>query len=276
MQISNGQVAVITGAGSGIGKALVLRCADQGMRVIAADIDIDAARQTSAEVETKGGISLAAAVDVAKPDAMAALAELCWHNFGGCQLLCNNAGVAIEKPLDQCSYGDWQWILNVNLMGVANAITAFVPRLKKQKGPAHIVNTASMAGLIPLPMTGPYVASKYAVVGLSEVLHQELSATGIGVSVLCPGAVNTRIFESERNRPDYNQAPVKQDMRLDDMGMSLDEAYRQMLEPARIAEITLAAVANNQLYIATHPEWLPLFTARVSAITAAFEHARGN
>lgn len=274
MQIKEGQTAVITGAGSGIGKALALDCANYGMCVVAADIELDAAEKTVAEITANGGEALAIKVDVSNPDDITALAELAWHQFGGCQLLCNNAGVAVEKPLDECSHADWQWVINVNLMGVANAVAAFVPRLKEQSGPAHIVNTASMAGLAPLPMAGPYVASKYAVVGLSETLNTELAETEIGVSVLCPGAVATRIFESERNRPNYQEPPLKEEMTLDEMGLSLDEAYRRVLDPQQVAKITLEAVRNNQLYIITHTEWRPLFSKRADAINAAFETSR--
>lgn len=277
MQIKPRQVAVITGAGSGIGAALAKACARQGMRIVAADIEENAAQKTVEEIRESGTEALAFQVDVAHRDSVMALARKCWEQFGGCNLLCNNAGVSVNRPLSECSASDWQWVWSVNVAGIANAIEAFVPHMQRQQEASHIVNTASMAGLIPLPDFGPYVASKYAVVGLSEVLSQELKRDGIGVSILCPGMVDTRIFESERNRPDRkpftgSESEYPSAMATDekDMQTDFDSAYTRILSPEHVADLTLEAVSNNQLYVATHPEWYELFRQRAEAIRTAF------
>lgn len=270
MKLEPGQVAVITGAGSGIGRALALACAAKGLHVLAADIEQGVADNTVEKVREFGVKALAMRVDVSEPDQVAAMAEQCWQHFGTCDLLCNNAGVSVNKALAECTASDWQWVLSVNTLAVGYALSAFLPRMKKQSS-AHIVNTASMAGLIPLANFGAYVASKYAVVGLSEVLAQELAVDNIGVSILCPGVVSTRIFESERNRYDKKTAQlVSSEDDENAMQNDFDEAYSRMLTADEVAAMVLTAVASNRLYIPTHPEWGPLFEQRSGAIQSAF------
>ncbi len=270
MEIQAGQVAVITGAGSGIGKALALACASRGLDVLVADIEQAAADNTAAKVRELGGKALAMHVDVSEPQQIAAMAEQCWQHFGECHLLCNNAGVSVNKSLADCTASDWQWVLSVNTMAIGYTLSEFLPRMKTQDS-AHIVNTASMAGLIPLANFGVYVASKYAVVGLSEVLAQELAEDNIGVSILCPGVVSTRIFESERNRPDQSSPVVAPNEDNDDaMQTDFDSAYSRMLAADDVANMVLNAVTSNRLYIPTHPEWAPLFQQRSNAIQSAF------
>lgn len=275
MKLEAGQVAVITGAGSGIGAALAYACAARGMHVVAADIEFDAAERTADALRAQGGESLAVAVNVAQRDAVQHLAERTRQVFGGCHLLCNNAGVSINRPVAECSAADWEWVWSVNVAGITHAIEAFMPMLRQQEAASHIVNTASMAGLIPLPGFGAYVASKYAVVGLSEVLHRELAGSATGVSILCPGVVDTRIFASERNRFDGTQSPAQAQAETEadnsgSMETDFDDAYSRVLSPQEVAGITLAAVEQQRLYVATHPEWLALFKQRASAIDSAF------
>jgi NAD(P)-dependent dehydrogenase (short-subunit alcohol dehydrogenase family) len=270
MKLEKNQVAVITGAGSGIGKALAFICAAKGMRVLAADIDRSAALDTAESIVHSGGIAVSYAVDVRIPESIEAMAEACWESFGACHLLCNNAGVSLNKALHHCTSDDWDWIMGVNLKGTALALSYFIPRMIEQKCEAHIVNTASMAGLIPLPQFGAYVASKYAVVGLTEVLKEELANTSIGVSILCPGVVETRIFDSERNRP--SDLPSSGSLEeKNNMNVDFDSAFSRMMSPNEVARMTLDAVEKNQLYIMTHPEWSPLFNTRVDAIKSAFQ-----
>lgn len=270
MEISSGQVAVITGAGSGIGQALAQACAERGMHVLAADIEQSAAEQTASQVREFGVKALALAIDVSQADQIAAMAERCWQHFGACHLLCNNAGVSVNKPLGACTVDDWQWVISVNTLSVGYAVSAFIPRMRAQ-GCGHIVNTASMAGLIPLPQFGVYAASKYAVVGLSEVLAMELAEDDIGVSILCPGMVRTQIYNSERNRP--GAVPGKPAPHIDQedgMQTTFDGDYTRMLDPREVAAMVLEAVSANNLYVPTHPEWAPLFDQRVQSITQAF------
>lgn len=278
MKLEAGQVAVITGAGSGIGAALALACGERGLRVVTADIEYDAAQRTANELRARGAEALAVEVNVAHRDAVQALAARTLDTFGGCHLLCNNAGVSINRPVADCSAADWEWVWSVNVTGITHAIEAFVPILRQQHAASHIVNTASMAGLVPLPGFGAYVASKYAVVGLSEVLHQELADTPTGVSILCPGVVDTRIYASERNRFDggatRGQATAQEESAEPDHAASMEtdfeDTYSRMLSPQVVADITLTAVEQERLYVATHPEWLALVRQRTAAIDSAF------
>lgn len=264
----NHKVAVITGAGSGIGAAIARTCGLAGMRVVVADIEADAAEAIASELRSNGCRALAAAVDVADRQSLLALAETTRAAFGGCDLLCNNAGVSVLGALAEASADDWHWVLSVNLLGVVHGLAAFLPDMRARGQPAHIVNTASMAGLVPLPAFGVYCASKYAVVGLSEVLHAELSGTGIGVSVVCPGLVATRIQNSDRNRPGHGAAAAEP------AGPPpvLPAALARPIEPDEVAERVLQAVRSNTLYVPTHADAAALFAARSAAIATAFAH----
>ena len=190
MESFQGKVAVITGAASGIGRALAQRCVQEGMKVVLADIE-------------EGATVLGVRTDVAQAAEVAALAQRTLESFGAVHLLFNNAGVAAGGPLWEMSLQDWEWVLGVNLWGVVHGIRTFVPLLLQQGSEAHIVNTASIAGLVSTPGLGVYNVTKHSVVTLSETLYQELQQTGapVHVSVLCPGWVNTRIHQAERNRP---------------------------------------------------------------------------
>jgi len=273
MKIQSGQVAVITGAGSGIGRALALACAARGMHLVIADIELTAANETAAMAAKHGVTAIAIEVDVSDPQQINDMAEQCWQQFDACDLLINNAGVSVNKPLAECTASDWQWVFSVNTLAIGYAIAAFLPRMKSQGG-GHIVNTASMAGLAPLPHFGPYVASKYAVLGLSETLALETAENRIGVSVLCPGVVNTRIFESERNRPNASTTAQVADNDREGMETDFDSAYSRALTPNEVADIVLEAVVENRLYVITHPEWAPLFQQRSNAIHEAFDLAQ--
>lgn len=272
------RVAVLTGAGSGIGAALARRCGASGMRVVLADVERGALQEVADEVGRGGAEVEAAVVDVRDATALERLAERTWRRFGGCHLLVNNAGVVAYRPIAELEIPDWRWILSVNLDGVIHGLHAFVPRMRKQGGPAHIVNTASMAGLIPLEGAGlgAYAASKYAVVAISETLRLELAADGIGVSVVTPGGVATRINEAERNRPRELQrkaAATPPDMeRIAGSRRSL-ERPETFLGPDAVAERILQGVRDDELYVITHPSWLPLVRQRHAALEAAFERA---
>ena len=196
-----GKVAVVTGGGSGIGAALARAFASQEMDVVVADVDVAGAEKVAADVRAVGRRALAVPTDVSKLASVEALAERTWDELGGCHVLCNNAGVMVIGALESRSIEDWEWVLGVNLWGVIHGVQAFVPRMLAQPGEKHIVNTGSTAGLMPTPGVGVYATAKYAVVGLSEHLRLDLARHAIGVSVLCPGGVQTQILRSERNRP---------------------------------------------------------------------------
>jgi len=191
-----GKVALVTGAGSGIGRGMARAFAGAGMHVVVADIEWDAAEKVARELN-----GTPVKVDVAKPHEVDALAEQVYRQRGAVHLLCNNAGVAVGGPLSLMTRDDWRWLISVNIEGVANCLTAFLPRMKEQGGEAHIVNTGSIAGLVAVPERGVYCATKAAIVSISEVLRAELAKDNIGVTVICPGSVRTRILEAARNRP---------------------------------------------------------------------------
>jgi NAD(P)-dependent dehydrogenase (short-subunit alcohol dehydrogenase family) len=192
-----GKAAVVTGGGSGIGRGLVRALAAEGVRVLVADIELDAATAVAEEVD-----GLAVHVDVSDADSVRALADRAFAELGAVHVLCNNAGVSTIARAERTTLEDWRWQLGVNVYGVVHGIVAFLPRLLAQGGEAHIVNTGSVAGLAPIPGMAAYSTTKFAVVGLSEALRVELADQGIGVTVICPGSVNTRIIEAARNRPD--------------------------------------------------------------------------
>jgi NAD(P)-dependent dehydrogenase (short-subunit alcohol dehydrogenase family) len=277
MKELRGRVAVVTGAGSGIGAALARLCAGEGMRVVLADVE-RAAVESVAEDLCRGGAQAAAeVVDVRDPAALAAVAERTFATFGGCHLLVNNAGVVVYRPAAELELADWRWVLSVNLDGVIHGLLAFLPRMRAQGGPAHIVNTASIAGLLPVPGAGltAYAASKYAVVGISESLRAELAPEGIGVSVVCPGGVATRIDESERNRPAELRTGAASTPagKAAPMARERAEGTERFLPPEAVALRILQAVREDELYVITHPEWLPLVRERHAAIEAAFARA---
>ena len=227
-----GRTAVVTGGASGIGRALIQRFAREGANVVVADLDDAGMAAVAGEAQALGVKALAVRTDVADLAQVQALAARAFEAFGAVHVLCNNAGVAMWGGLESATHRDWQWVLGVNLWGVIHGVEAFVPRMIARGEPAHIVNTASMAGLIASKGLGVYNTSKYAVVGLSETLAKDLKPYRIGVSVLCPLGVQTQIRQSERNRPaalrnerDERAAPVEL------IGRSL--APDESLEPLR-------------------------------------------
>ena len=203
MKEFKGKVAVVTGAASGIGRALADRSVQEGMKVVLADVEVEALAKTEAGLKSSGATVLAVPTDVSQARDVAALAQKTLEVFGAVHLLCNNAGVGTEAAIWESTLEEWEWVMGVNLWGVIHGVRAFVPHMLAQDTECHIVNTASMAGLISGPGLGAYKVTKHAVVSLSETLYHELAERGarVGVSVLCPGIVNTRIMESARNRP---------------------------------------------------------------------------
>ena len=259
METFKDTVAVVTGGGSGIGRALTLALARAGSRVVVADVDEGAMAAVAGEVTALGGEALTVRTDVSDLGQVQALADRAWKTFGAVHVLCNNAGVAAWGGLEQATHRDWQWVLGVNLWGVIHGVETFVPRMIAGGERGHVVNTASMAGLIASQGLGVYNTSKYAVVGLSETLAKDLKPYGIGVSVLCPGFVQTRIHESERNRP--GGAAVD----ANTLGM-LGQLVAGGIEPAAVAEKVVDAVRSDRFYILTHPEMKHLIELRTRAI----------
>ncbi|MBI1735269.1 MAG: SDR family NAD(P)-dependent oxidoreductase [Candidatus Rokubacteria bacterium] len=250
MESFEGRVAVVTGGGSGIGRALSEAFARERARVVVADVDARAAEETAAAIRNGGADALGVATDVADLASVQALADRVFTTYGAVHVLCNNAGVALWGGLESATHRDWQWAIGVNLWGVIHGVEAFVPRMIAARQGGHVVNTASMAGLIASQGLGVYNTTKYAVVGLSETLAKDLRPYGIGVSVLCPMGVSTRIRQSDRNRPAAlrNESAAPRGEGVDLIGRTL--------APDAVARMTLDAIRTGQLYVITHEEGL--------------------
>ena len=274
MDTFEGKVAVVTGAASGIGFALSGAFAAEGMKVVMADVEVSALEEAAARLRGEGAEVLDVATDVRDPEQVEALARRAVDAFGGIHVACNNAGVAGGGlRLWELPPAVWEWTLGVNLFGVVNGVRAFVPRMIAQ-GEGHIVNTASIAGLLAGGTTGPYTVSKFGVVALSEALFFELQLAGapVGVSVLCPGWVNTRIGESQRNAPPELQ--VEEDTDEDPIRVKLRKGLNDVLAggkpPSEVAAKVVAAVRERRFYIFPHDtdDWLAPVRRRTDHILA--------
>ncbi len=268
MREFDGRVAVVTGGASGIGRALCERFLRAGMRVVVADVEEAALAAAEKELSSGGGDVLAVRTDVSKAADVEALASAAYSRFGSVHVLCNNAGVGFGRSLLETTPGDWQWVLGVNLWGVVHGVRAFVPRMKEAGVEGHVVNTASICGLISLPGAGVYTVSKYGVVAISETLAVELAAekSPIGVSVLCPAAVATNITSSERNRPrelDDAPAPTAEDEARSE---EIRAAIAAGMNPRDTAERVFGAIESGEFYILTHPEANTAIEARFRAV----------
>jgi NAD(P)-dependent dehydrogenase (short-subunit alcohol dehydrogenase family) len=245
----SGKLAVVTGAGSGIGRELAWACARKGACVVLADIDEPGMEETARGCATP---TLRIRCDVSKAQQVEALAQEAYRQLGAVHALFNNAGVAVTGPAWSATLEDWQWVLGINLMGVVHGVRAFVPRMLQANTEGHVVNTASVAGLLSLPGSAVYCASKHAVVTLSECLHHDLrvAKAAIGVSVLCPAFVNTGIAESRRHRPGELAATNPLSAPYDDAMRKAVAAGR--LTAADVAALTIDAVENDRFYVLPH------------------------
>jgi len=259
MKEFQGKVAVITGAASGIGHALAEKSAQEGMKVVLADIEEQALMRVSQELEAAGASVLAVQTDVSKAGDVEALAQKAFDTYGAVHLLFNNAGVGAGTIIWESTLADWEWTIGVNLWGVIHGIRAFVPRMIAQDTEGHIVNTASIAGLTSGPGLGIYKVTKYGVVTLSETLYHELALRGakIKTSVLCPGFVKTRIMDGARNRPARLQndpAEVKMGPESVALIQFMLQAVEAGMSPQQVADIAFQAIRDETFYILTHPE----------------------
>jgi NAD(P)-dependent dehydrogenase (short-subunit alcohol dehydrogenase family) len=271
MKTFRDKVAVITGAASGIGRAMADRCAREGMRVVLADVEAPALAQAEAEIRGAGGDVLAVLTDVSQAGDVEALARKTLEAYGAVHLLCNNAGVAAGSTAWESTIHDWQWVIGVNLWGILHGLRAFLPIMLDQDAEGHILNTASVAGLISYAPEAPYHLTKHAVVALSEKLYYDLAQRGarVQVSVLCPGLVNTRIMDAARNRPRELQDDPPATALTPEVVAAV-KAYRQAIEagmsPDEVADRVFQAIRDGQFYILTHPEFTPLIEARMAAL----------
>ncbi len=266
-----GRVAVVTGAASGIGRALAEQCAREGMKVVLADVEEAALHSAAGEMAKAGATVLAVRTDVSRAGDVEALARTTLDAFGGVHLLFNNAGVSGGSSTWESTVADWTWVLGVNLWGVIHGVRTFVPIMLRQDTPGHVVNTASVTGLVSLPYGALYQASKHAVVTISESLHLELGFLGakVGVSVLCPAFVQSGIVDAARNRPSELLNPPCEGCTEP---AEMAKAHRRLVEaglaPETVARRVFQAIRARQFYILTHPEANFLIRARMRAILA--------
>jgi NAD(P)-dependent dehydrogenase (short-subunit alcohol dehydrogenase family) len=264
MEILRDRVAVVTGGASGIGRALCLALAAAGADIAVADVDESGLSETAAAVGAAGRRAIAVRTDVSRRADVQALADRTFAELGAVHVLCNNAGVAAWGGLESASHEDWEWLIGVNLWGVIHGLEAFVPRMITQGQGGHIVNTASMAGLIASQGLGVYNTTKYAVVGLSETLQKDLRPYGIGVSVLCPMGVATAIRHSDRNRPAHLKNPAPR-------GAAEVALIGRTLAADEVAKMVIASIRADRLYVITHPEGLEPLRRRFQRMEQAIQ-----
>ena len=269
MQDVEGKVAFVTGAASGIGLGMVRAFTRAGMRVMMADIEQHALDEAARQLRADGATVDTLVCDVSDRESMFGAAMATLNAFGKVHVLCNNAGVSSGGLVDECNHGDWQWVIGVNYLGVLHGCQAFLPHIRRQGEGGHVVNTSSMAGVLGgMAAWGPYNSSKFAVVGLTEVLRQEGREHGYGASVLCPGGVNTNIYESGRNRPERFGATSEEVAR----GVNA-ESIRRGLNPDIVGELVLEGMRANRLYIFTDPRFRKQVEQRYQRMLGDFDWA---
>ena len=269
MRKFEGRVAVVTGAASGIGLALAQRFAAEGMKVVMADVEAAALDRAAAAVRATAPAVLATRVDVSRAEDVERLARETYAAFGAAHVVCNNAGVAVIGAVHEHSLADWQWVLGVNLWGVIHGVRAFVPRMLAGGDEGHIVNTASMAGLTTAPFMSVYDVTKHGVVALSESMYKEFEMTGapLGVSVVCPGLIDTNIMRSSRNRPAELAEEGKAGPMAQAFGQGLADRLTTGYPPSEVAEQVVRGVRNRRFYIVpAQPEVRQWATVRAQDI----------
>jgi NAD(P)-dependent dehydrogenase (short-subunit alcohol dehydrogenase family) len=269
MRDVTGRVAVVTGGGSGIGAGIVLALADAGAKVTVADVDLAAASAMAQRARSLGAEAMAVRTDVSSFEDVSRLAATVSDRWGEVGVLCNNAGVSLKRRGLHATHADWQWILGVDLWGVVHGMEAFLPAMVASGREGHVVNTSSMNGLLPSARSPMYSAAKYGVVGLSETYRNELAGTAVSISVLCPAAVETRIDDSQRNRPDGRAA--------DEPGFvpSTSYALSPALSPEEAGALVLDGIRQNRFYLFTDRAIRPYLEARHREILSDLEAVTG-
>ncbi len=266
-----GKTAVVTGAGSGIGRGICIALARAGAKVVVSDVDPVGAETVASELASAGHEAIAVQTDVADKTQVAALAEHAVAQYGPIHILCNNAGVFSFKNIRETNLDDWKWVMSVNLQGVINGLTQFLPGMLAHGEEAHIVNTSSTAGLYPGANIASYIASKYAVTGLTEHLRTDLEQVSIGVSLLLPGNVRTRIMAAGRNRPEALGGP---EQAPEAFAAARAARTDQGHDPVDVGEMVVRAIRGNEAYIMMNPERKGLIEARLNTLREAFDAGR--
>jgi NAD(P)-dependent dehydrogenase (short-subunit alcohol dehydrogenase family) len=261
-----GKVAVVTGGASGIGKGIATALRDEGAQVVIADIEQGALDATAEELGVTG-----IRTDVSKAESVEALADEVVERFGTAHVIVNNAGIGPIGNVADLTLDDWRWIVDVNLWGVIHGVHHFLPILKANEDGGHIVNTSSVAGLVPTPGLGSYVLTKYGVLGLTETLALELAAedSKVGATVLCPGTIHTNIATSSRNRPEGNEGNLR-DVDISQEGSEVDMSGLRWMIPVEVGVIVVDCIKRGELYAITHPEWWEMVEDRFQRIAAAY------
>jgi NAD(P)-dependent dehydrogenase (short-subunit alcohol dehydrogenase family) len=270
MKVFKDKVAVITGAASGIGRAIAERCAQEGMKIVLADIEEEALFKAETQMKAGGAAVLAVPTDVSRGGDVEALAWKALDAFKAVHLLCNNAGVGPLTSILGSTVADWEWVMGANLWSVIHGVRVFVPIMLEQEADCHIVNTASRAGLICGPTLGVYRVTKHGVVALSETLYHELRERGarIMVSVLCPSFVDTQILDSERNRPlELRNDPVRANSpEKEALEKKIRQAMKTAISSRKVADLVFDAVEEQRFYVFPHPELKDLVRLRMEDI----------
>ncbi len=271
MKEFRGKTAVVTGAGSGIGRAMALAFAGEGMQVALADVDGRDLAETAGLVGTQFPAVdvLATECDVSRGEQVTTLADAVFDRWGQVDVVCNNAGVFVGGLIWDRPDQDFEFVLGANLWGVINGIRAFVPRMIAQGTEGHVVNTSSVAGLLGAPFEAPYAISKFAAFAATESLAHDLQAVGskIRASVLCPGVINTNIVDSDRHRPDHLATPVTEDQKF--VTDFLSSAVAEGMAPAEVAQMVLAAIRAEEFLILTHDLYRKELVSRTEALVAS-------
>lgn len=265
MQELKGKVAVVTGGASGIGRGIARALAAEGCDVVVADVERARAEEVADEIAQRGVRSLAVACDVTERGQIEALADRAFAELGHVDVLVNNAGVGAAGSVSEARVRDLEWIFSVNVFGLWHGCSVFVPRMRASGRPGHILNTGSEHSLgIPFPGMGLYTASKHAVLALSDVLRRELEPHGIGVSILCPGAVKTDIWNAVRNRNERFGGPLQ-----------APEQFRHLLDagmdPDEVGRLAVAGIRRGDFFILSHPRVRPIVEARYKELLASFD-----
>src|SRR4051812_26965345 len=273
MKDFKGKTAFVTGAASGIGLAMARTFLDRGMNVMLADVEQAALDKAMHSLSNHGDRAASVAADVSVGEAVAEAAERTIKTFGKVHILCNNAGVSKAGRVEEIPLADWEWVIGVNLYGTLHGIRTFVPHMKAHGEPSHIVSTSSMSGLTPKALAGPYGATKFAIVGMSHVLRDELKDTNIGVSVLCPGWTKTNMPDNGRNRPERFGGAY--DFRNDPLLAARNAEYVKNsaigLDPLDLAALVVRAIEENEFYIMTEPGRRGSVAARHDELMQAFD-----